>query len=133
MVVAIYRFSPRLMKCVGQHLISSHVGVRRLHPYSSPSLLTIRTLQSVRNHSSLCVSTQFASRYPTNYALANLFLIDMIYTCSLNSRKMFLTRGMEILDGKVLGRNIIARANQLAAAERWDVPQVRLGTLLLLA
>ncbi|OJT15073.1 hypothetical protein TRAPUB_8330 [Trametes pubescens] len=43
----------------------------------------------------------------------------------LNSRKMFLTRGMEILDGKVLGRNIIARANQLAAAERWDVPQVR--------
>ncbi|KAL1949915.1 hypothetical protein VTO73DRAFT_8796 [Trametes versicolor] len=42
----------------------------------------------------------------------------------LNSRKMSFTRGMEVLDGKVAGRNIIARANQLAAAERWDVPQV---------
>lgn len=45
---------------------------------------------------------------------------------SLNSRKMSFTRGMEILDGKVPGRNIIARANQLAAAECWDVPQVGL-------
>lgn len=51
---------------------------------------------------------------------------------SLNSRKMSFTRGMEVLDGKVAGRNIIARANELAAAERWDVPQVRLRIRYLL-
>lgn len=46
---------------------------------------------------------------------------------SLNSRRLFISRGMEIFDGnlKSLGRNIIARANELAIAERWDVPQVR--------
>lgn len=32
---------------------------------------------------------------------------------------------MEILDGRAFGQGIIARANQLAEAERWNVPQVR--------
>lgn len=55
----------------------------------------------------------------------DVFIAPLINMSSLNSRKLFLSRGMEILDGKSLGRNIIARANELAVAERWDVPQVR--------
>ncbi|EIW57988.1 uncharacterized protein TRAVEDRAFT_29858 [Trametes versicolor FP-101664 SS1] len=44
----------------------------------------------------------------------------------LNSRRLFISCGMEIFHGnlKALGRSIIARANELAKAERWDVPQV---------
>ncbi|EIW57959.1 uncharacterized protein TRAVEDRAFT_48983 [Trametes versicolor FP-101664 SS1] len=42
----------------------------------------------------------------------------------LNSRKLFVCRGMEILDGKSFGRGIIARVDHLAATERWNVPQV---------
>ena len=47
---------------------------------------------------------------------------------SLNSRKLLVSRGIEIFDqGSPLGTNIIARANRLATAERWNVPQV--GTM----
>ncbi|OJT15094.1 hypothetical protein TRAPUB_8351 [Trametes pubescens] len=42
----------------------------------------------------------------------------------LNSRKFFVCRGMEILDGKSFGQGIIARVDHLAAAERWNVPQL---------
>ncbi|KAI0667906.1 hypothetical protein C8Q78DRAFT_303757 [Trametes maxima] len=41
----------------------------------------------------------------------------------LNSRRLLLSRGMEVLDGKDLGRSILARAGHIAAAERWNVPQ----------
>lgn len=51
-------------------------------------------------------------------------------TNRLNSRKLFVCRGMEILDGKSFGRGIIARVDHLAAAERWNVPQVRHARLL---
>ncbi|KAI0694300.1 hypothetical protein C8T65DRAFT_56466 [Cerioporus squamosus] len=43
--------------------------------------------------------------------------------CVLNSRKLLVSHGMEIFDAGSFGANIIARANRLAAAERWNVPQ----------
>lgn len=44
---------------------------------------------------------------------------------SLNSRKFSATRGMEIFDAASFGPNIIARANHIAAVERWNTPKVR--------
>ncbi|EIW57863.1 uncharacterized protein TRAVEDRAFT_21341 [Trametes versicolor FP-101664 SS1] len=45
--------------------------------------------------------------------------------CSrLNSRKFSATRGIEIFDTATFGPNIIARANHIAAVERWNTPQV---------
>ncbi|TBU39974.1 hypothetical protein BD309DRAFT_1021774 [Dichomitus squalens] len=41
----------------------------------------------------------------------------------LNSRQLMVSQGVEIIDGN-FGMNIIARANRLAAQERWNVPQV---------
>lgn len=43
---------------------------------------------------------------------------------SLNSRKFSATRGMEIFDAARFGPGIIARANHIAAVERWNAPQV---------
>ncbi|KAI0353175.1 hypothetical protein OH77DRAFT_1427562 [Trametes cingulata] len=42
----------------------------------------------------------------------------------LNSRKFSITQGMEIFGADALGTNIIARANHLAAVERWNAPQI---------
>ncbi|OJT05263.1 hypothetical protein TRAPUB_3927 [Trametes pubescens] len=42
----------------------------------------------------------------------------------LNSRKFSATRGMEIFDAARFGPNIIARANHIAAVERWNAPQL---------
>ncbi|RDX44018.1 hypothetical protein OH76DRAFT_1122946 [Lentinus brumalis] len=41
----------------------------------------------------------------------------------LNSRKLNVSRGIEVLDGEV-SMNIFSRATRLAAQERWNVPQV---------
>ncbi|RPD54327.1 hypothetical protein L226DRAFT_279710 [Lentinus tigrinus ALCF2SS1-7] len=41
----------------------------------------------------------------------------------LNSRKLNLSRGIEVLDGEV-SMNLFTRANRLATQERWNVPQV---------
>ncbi|KAI0706766.1 hypothetical protein C8T65DRAFT_651914 [Cerioporus squamosus] len=41
----------------------------------------------------------------------------------LNSRKLNVSRGIEVLDGEV-SMNIFTRANRLAAQERWNVPQI---------
>ncbi|CDO72007.1 hypothetical protein BN946_scf184943.g42 [Trametes cinnabarina] len=43
----------------------------------------------------------------------------------LNSRKLLISRGVAIFDTTdPLGRNILARANHLAAVERWNAPRV---------
>ncbi|KAI0369974.1 hypothetical protein BV20DRAFT_330456 [Pilatotrama ljubarskyi] len=42
----------------------------------------------------------------------------------LNSRRFSITRGMEIFGADASGTNIIARANHLAAVERWNAPQI---------
>ncbi|KAI0358342.1 hypothetical protein OH77DRAFT_1421675 [Trametes cingulata] len=42
----------------------------------------------------------------------------------LNSRQQCANRGMEIFASAVSGRDIFARANRLAAAERWNAPQL---------
>ncbi|KAI0746604.1 hypothetical protein C8Q80DRAFT_1176147 [Daedaleopsis nitida] len=41
----------------------------------------------------------------------------------LNSRNLFLTRGIEIFDNTNLGAHIITRAKRIATVERWNVPQ----------
>ncbi|KAI0667905.1 hypothetical protein C8Q78DRAFT_1081783 [Trametes maxima] len=56
-----------------------------------------------------------------NFVVCRLYANTLLSV--LNSRKLLLSRGMEILDGKVLGRNFLARANHLAMAERWNVPE----------
>ncbi|RPD69245.1 hypothetical protein L226DRAFT_539922 [Lentinus tigrinus ALCF2SS1-7] len=44
--------------------------------------------------------------------------------CVLNSRKLLVSRGIEIFDtGSPFGTGILARANRLATVERWNVPQ----------
>ncbi|KAI0749984.1 hypothetical protein C8Q80DRAFT_659906 [Daedaleopsis nitida] len=53
---------------------------------------------------------------------ARLYMNTLL--CVLNSRKMLITRGVHIFDAGSFGTNIIARANRLAAAETWNVPQV---------
>ncbi|KAI0636117.1 hypothetical protein C8Q77DRAFT_1155823 [Trametes polyzona] len=42
----------------------------------------------------------------------------------LNSRKLMVSRGIEIFGPAVFERNIIARANHLAAVEQWGAPQL---------
>ncbi|KAI0324255.1 hypothetical protein GY45DRAFT_1331733 [Cubamyces sp. BRFM 1775] len=48
----------------------------------------------------------------------------------LNSRKLLISRGVAIFDTSdtLFERNIITRANHLAAVERWNVPRVPDGT-----
>ncbi|EIW57861.1 uncharacterized protein TRAVEDRAFT_72812 [Trametes versicolor FP-101664 SS1] len=53
---------------------------------------------------------------------ARLYAITLLSV--LNSRKFSATRGMEIFDAASFGPNIIARANHIAAVERWNTPKV---------
>ncbi|KAI0763308.1 hypothetical protein BD413DRAFT_583560 [Trametes elegans] len=62
-----------------------------------------------------------------NAVACKLYAITLLSV--LNSRKLLISRGIEVLDGMSPGRNIIARANQLAAAERWNVPRVPEGDM----
>ncbi|KAI0709746.1 hypothetical protein C8Q76DRAFT_739585 [Earliella scabrosa] len=42
----------------------------------------------------------------------------------LNSRKLVISRDPDVFDAGTFGANIITRANRIAAAERWNVPQI---------
>ncbi|KAI0353653.1 hypothetical protein OH77DRAFT_1522224 [Trametes cingulata] len=59
---------------------------------------------------------------------ASLLVAIKLYAITLlsvlNSRKLFISCGVEIFSSADTGRNIIARANRLATAEQWNVPRV---------
>ncbi|EIW57865.1 uncharacterized protein TRAVEDRAFT_48891 [Trametes versicolor FP-101664 SS1] len=57
-----------------------------------------------------------------NFIGARFYAITLLSV--LNSRKFSATRGMEIFDAARFGPGIIARANHIAAVERWNAPQV---------
>ena len=50
----------------------------------------------------------------------------------LNSRTVLAGKGVEVCDAGSYGLHLIARANRRAAAETWNVPQVRVLALFLL-
>ena len=51
----------------------------------------------------------------------------MTSACRLNSRKLLVSRGVDVFDAGTFGSGIITRANRIAAVERWNVPQVCLS------
>ncbi|KAI0749983.1 hypothetical protein C8Q80DRAFT_659801 [Daedaleopsis nitida] len=64
----------------------------------------------------------------TLYWVAFHLVAARLYTNTLlsvlNSRKLNISRGMDVFDAGTYGSGIITRATRLAAVERWNVPQV---------
>ncbi|KAI0353769.1 hypothetical protein OH77DRAFT_1522309 [Trametes cingulata] len=52
------------------------------------------------------------------------FIAARLYANTLLSVKLLVSRGMEVFGTDPLRRNIIARANHLAAVEQWNTPQI---------
>ncbi|KAI0363657.1 hypothetical protein BV20DRAFT_96836 [Pilatotrama ljubarskyi] len=66
---------------------------------------------------------------PKNFIWASFsFVAARLYANTLlsvlNSRKLLVSRGLEVFGADPLRRNIIARANHLAAVEQWNTPQI---------
>ncbi|KAI0667856.1 hypothetical protein C8Q78DRAFT_1050114 [Trametes maxima] len=75
------------------------------------------------------IPTIVAFKLPQTFIWAGLsFVGTRFYAITLlavlNTRKLHISRGMEIFHTSSNARNIIARANHLAAIERWNAPQV---------
>ncbi|OSC99588.1 hypothetical protein PYCCODRAFT_1438154 [Trametes coccinea BRFM310] len=76
------------------------------------------------------ISAVFAIRWPSDLLWSSIGLLAIkLYAITLlavlNSRKLLISRGVAIFETtEPLGRNIIARANHLAAVERWNAPRV---------
>ncbi|KAL7278321.1 hypothetical protein ACG7TL_008297 [Trametes sanguinea] len=76
------------------------------------------------------LSAIFAIRWPSDLLWSSIGLLAIkLYAITLlavlNSRKLLISRGVAIFETtEPLGRNIIARANHLAAVERWNAPRV---------
>ncbi|KAI9060764.1 hypothetical protein FKP32DRAFT_1595086 [Trametes sanguinea] len=76
------------------------------------------------------LSAIFAIKWPNDLLWSSVGLIAIkLYAITLlavlNSRKLLISRGVAIFETtEPLGRNILARANHLAAVERWNAPRV---------
>ncbi|KAI0706369.1 hypothetical protein C8Q76DRAFT_156677 [Earliella scabrosa] len=60
--------------------------------------------------------------FPFGLITARLYMNTLLSV--LNSRKLFIARGINLFDSGTYGANILTRANRLAAVERWNVPQL---------
>ncbi|KAI9059829.1 hypothetical protein FKP32DRAFT_1679521 [Trametes sanguinea] len=87
--------------------------------------------KSRASHASITlgVAAILAIKYPFDLYYAAVGLVSAkLYTVTLfsvlNSRQLFVSRGIRVFNDEPFGRDIISRANRLAV-ERWNVPQVQ--------
>ncbi|KAI0706339.1 hypothetical protein C8Q76DRAFT_696630 [Earliella scabrosa] len=75
------------------------------------------------------LSFSLAAAYPRTFIegafnIVTARLYANTFLAVLNSRKLMFTHGVEIFDKVPMGHNIFARANRMATAEQWNVPQL---------
>ncbi|KAI0709784.1 hypothetical protein C8Q76DRAFT_798576 [Earliella scabrosa] len=83
-------------------------------------------LHDVLNVVSLCLAVARPSTLSDGLvSIVNTKLYAITLLTVLNSRHLVVSRGLKVYDGgEHFGMNILARADHLAAKERWNVPQV---------
>ncbi|KAI0788109.1 hypothetical protein C8Q74DRAFT_1255765 [Fomes fomentarius] len=83
-------------------------------------------LHDILNVLSLVLAVGFPTTFwsqAVNHITTKVYAITLLTV--LNTRKLSFTDGVQVVDrGEQYGRNIIARADNLATKERWNVPQV---------
>ncbi|KAI9059825.1 hypothetical protein FKP32DRAFT_1679517 [Trametes sanguinea] len=68
--------------------------------------------------------TQPLKLYYGAFGLVNIKVYVITLFSVLNSRQLFVSRGIRVFNDEAFGRDIISRAHRLATVERWNVPQI---------
>ncbi|KAJ2992245.1 hypothetical protein NUW54_g7982 [Trametes sanguinea] len=105
---------------------------RHVHPSSVLGVLLLYVLNTgllVGSVSELCVRHTGIYADPGviqyNAGNSNNHVYPITLFSVLNSRQLFVSRGIRIFNDQPFGREIISRANRLATVERWNVPQAQ--------